>query len=196
MVRGDLSAPTCTTCHGNHGATPPGFASVANVCSTCHVFQAQLFDSSPHKEAFVVSRPSGLRDLSQQSRHPPSDGRAYRNGRQGRLHAMPHRGRRRFCCRGKNETTISPACGGNRRCRSNFESCRAVGHGGEPGQSGSRTSQGRPDQSASYGSQLSTLPASNPKSNPEWKLRRRTTRRGKRPWLNAITGVSDWGCLW
>jgi predicted CXXCH cytochrome family protein len=52
VVRGDLSAPTCTTCHGNHGATPPGFASVANVCSTCHVFQAQLFDSSPHKEAF------------------------------------------------------------------------------------------------------------------------------------------------
>jgi len=23
-VRGDLSAPTCTTCHGNHGAVPPG----------------------------------------------------------------------------------------------------------------------------------------------------------------------------
>lgn len=52
-VRGDLSAPTCTTCHGNHGATPPGVASVANVCSSCHVFQAQLFDSSPHKEAFA-----------------------------------------------------------------------------------------------------------------------------------------------
>ena len=53
VVRGDLSAPTCTTCHGNHGATPPGFASVANVCSTCHVFQAQLFDSSPHHAAFA-----------------------------------------------------------------------------------------------------------------------------------------------
>ena len=53
VVRGDLSAPTCTTCHGNHGATPPGVASVVNVCSTCHVFQAQLFDSSPHQEAFA-----------------------------------------------------------------------------------------------------------------------------------------------
>jgi len=53
VERGDLSAPTCTTCHGNHGATPPGVASVANVCSTCHVFQAQLFDSSPHKAAFA-----------------------------------------------------------------------------------------------------------------------------------------------
>jgi cytochrome c553 len=49
-VRGDLSAPTCTTCHGNHGAAPPGVASVANVCSTCHAFQAQLFEKSPHKE--------------------------------------------------------------------------------------------------------------------------------------------------
>jgi hypothetical protein len=52
VVRGDLSAPTCTTCHGNHGAAPPGVASVEFVCSTCHVFQAQLFDSSPHKPAF------------------------------------------------------------------------------------------------------------------------------------------------
>jgi hypothetical protein len=55
VVRGDFSAPTCTTCHGNHGATPPGVASVANVCSTCHVFQAQLFDSSPHKGAFAAA---------------------------------------------------------------------------------------------------------------------------------------------
>jgi predicted CXXCH cytochrome family protein len=54
-VRGDLSAPTCTTCHGNHGAAPPGVASVTNVCSTCHVFQAQLFESSPHKAAFSAA---------------------------------------------------------------------------------------------------------------------------------------------
>lgn len=52
VVRGDLSAPTCTTCHGNHGAAPPGVASVANVCSTCHVFQAQQFEMSPHKAVF------------------------------------------------------------------------------------------------------------------------------------------------
>ncbi len=54
VVRGDLSAPTCTTCHGNHGATPPGVASVEFVCSTCHAFQAQLFDQSPHKDAFTA----------------------------------------------------------------------------------------------------------------------------------------------
>jgi len=53
VERGDLSAPTCTTCHGNHAATPPGVASVANVCSSCHVFQAQLFAASPHQQAFA-----------------------------------------------------------------------------------------------------------------------------------------------
>jgi len=51
-VRGDLSAPTCTTCHGNHGAAPPGVGSVRNVCATCHVFQSQMFDKSTHKAAF------------------------------------------------------------------------------------------------------------------------------------------------
>ena len=51
-VRGDLSAPTCTTCHGNHGATPPGVGNVENICSNCHVFQAQLYDKSPHKAAY------------------------------------------------------------------------------------------------------------------------------------------------
>ena len=55
VERGDLSAPTCTTCHGNHGAAPPGVASVKNVCSTCHIFQSQLFEQSPHKAAFEAA---------------------------------------------------------------------------------------------------------------------------------------------
>lgn len=50
--RQDLSAPTCNDCHGNHGATPPGIASVANVCGQCHVRQAELFQASPHKVVF------------------------------------------------------------------------------------------------------------------------------------------------
>ena len=49
---GDLAAPTCATCHGNHGAAPPGVASIERVCGTCHVFQEQLFDQSPHKAAW------------------------------------------------------------------------------------------------------------------------------------------------
>jgi len=48
----DLSAPTCNDCHGNHGAAPPGIASVANVCGQCHARQAELFQTSPHKSAF------------------------------------------------------------------------------------------------------------------------------------------------
>lgn len=51
-ARGDLSAPTCTTCHGNHGAAPPGVDSVQNVCSTCHVFQTQMYEKSSHMAAF------------------------------------------------------------------------------------------------------------------------------------------------
>ncbi len=51
-VKQDLSAPTCNDCHGNHGATPPGIASVANVCGQCHARQAELFQTSPHKKAF------------------------------------------------------------------------------------------------------------------------------------------------
>jgi hypothetical protein len=51
-VRGDLSAPTCTTCHGNHGAAPPGVDKVQNVCSNCHTFQDQMYEKSSHKKAF------------------------------------------------------------------------------------------------------------------------------------------------
>ncbi|MBI4537723.1 MAG: cytochrome c3 family protein [candidate division NC10 bacterium] len=51
--KGDLSAPTCNVCHGNHGATPPGVGSVANVCGTCHSVPAEFFAKSPHQQAFA-----------------------------------------------------------------------------------------------------------------------------------------------
>ena len=73
-VRGDLSAPTCTTCHGNHGAAPPGVASVENVCSTCHALQAQLFDTSRHKAAFIsAGLPGCVTCHSNHQIHKPSD---------------------------------------------------------------------------------------------------------------------------
>jgi Cytochrome c3/Doubled CXXCH motif (Paired_CXXCH_1) len=53
LAQGDTSAPTCSTCHGNHGATPPGVSSVANVCGTCHAMNEQLFEKSPHGAAFA-----------------------------------------------------------------------------------------------------------------------------------------------
>ena len=51
LEKGDLSAPTCITCHGNHGATPPGTTEVGQVCGKCHVRQRELFAKSPHAEA-------------------------------------------------------------------------------------------------------------------------------------------------
>ncbi len=52
-VKGDLSAPTCNNCHGNHGATPPGITWVGNVCGQCHSVMADLFKKSVHAKAFV-----------------------------------------------------------------------------------------------------------------------------------------------
>jgi N-acetylglutamate synthase-like GNAT family acetyltransferase len=52
LKRGDTSAPTCSTCHGSHGAAPPGVNQVANVCSQCHVREAELFRASTKKGIF------------------------------------------------------------------------------------------------------------------------------------------------
>lgn len=51
--RGDLSAPSCASCHGNHGATPPEVSSVAAVCGTCHVLLENLYKESPHQPVFA-----------------------------------------------------------------------------------------------------------------------------------------------
>jgi predicted CXXCH cytochrome family protein len=50
--RGDLSAPSCASCHGNHGATPPQVSSIAAVCGTCHPIMEELYNGSPHKPVF------------------------------------------------------------------------------------------------------------------------------------------------
>jgi len=50
--RGDLTAPTCNDCHGNHGAAPPGVESVAFVCGQCHGREANLFRASPKHAGF------------------------------------------------------------------------------------------------------------------------------------------------
>jgi hypothetical protein len=44
----DPRAPSCATCHGTHGAAPPGFSEVANVCGSCHSATQDYFLSSPH----------------------------------------------------------------------------------------------------------------------------------------------------
>jgi cytochrome c3-like protein len=52
LVERDLAAPTCNSCHGNHGAFPPGADSVAAVCGQCHVTQKDFFIAGPHRAAF------------------------------------------------------------------------------------------------------------------------------------------------
>jgi cytochrome c7-like protein len=44
--KGDISAPTCNDCHGNHGATPPGVDRLVFVCGNCHLREAELFRKS------------------------------------------------------------------------------------------------------------------------------------------------------
>lgn len=52
LGRGDLSAPTCNDCHGNHGAVPPGVDSVSLVCGHCHGREADLFRASAKRDGF------------------------------------------------------------------------------------------------------------------------------------------------
>ena len=52
LEKGDLSAPTCVRCHGNHGAAPPQIDSVANACGSCHGKVAKLFENTRMKHGF------------------------------------------------------------------------------------------------------------------------------------------------
>jgi hypothetical protein len=56
LVEGDVSAPACNDCHGNHGATPPEVKSVANVCGQCHGREALLFNASSHLAIFEARK--------------------------------------------------------------------------------------------------------------------------------------------
>ncbi len=56
---GDLSAPACNDCHGNHSAVPPGVTSVMFVCGTCHASNEALFQQSSHNEYFTMLEKPG-----------------------------------------------------------------------------------------------------------------------------------------
>jgi hypothetical protein len=45
----DLRAPTCSTCHGTHGAAPPGYQQVANVCGQCHTATQDYYMQGAHR---------------------------------------------------------------------------------------------------------------------------------------------------
>jgi hypothetical protein len=50
----DLRAPTCSTCHGTHGAAPPGFQEVANVCGQCHTVTEDYYLAGAHRSGMVT----------------------------------------------------------------------------------------------------------------------------------------------
>lgn len=56
LERGDAGAPTCATCHGSHGAAPPGFAQVGFVCGRCHQQTEEYFSQSVHGSIPVFPR--------------------------------------------------------------------------------------------------------------------------------------------
>jgi cytochrome c553 len=59
LQKSDLNAPACNSCHGNHGAAPPGAASVVAVCGNCHQTNEELYQKSAHKEVFAQKKLSG-----------------------------------------------------------------------------------------------------------------------------------------
>lgn len=52
IEEGDLTAPTCNDCHGNHGAAPPEVTSVSKVCGQCHAMMEDFFVGGGHDEYF------------------------------------------------------------------------------------------------------------------------------------------------
>jgi len=78
----DFRAPNCATCHGTHGAAPPGFEEVANVCGSCHSATQDNYLKSPHASddelspkcvnchgRYDVSEPSEAMYLGGEARH-------------------------------------------------------------------------------------------------------------------------------
>ncbi len=74
LKKGDVSAPTCNDCHGNHGAVPPEVGSVANACGTCHGKIAELFSGTRMKHQFEeVKLPGCATCHGYHDIHKPSD---------------------------------------------------------------------------------------------------------------------------
>jgi len=74
LERGDVSAPTCSTCHGGHGATPPDVESVSLVCAQCHIREADLFRASSKKALFeTISQPECVTCHSNHAIQHPQD---------------------------------------------------------------------------------------------------------------------------
>lgn len=54
LIEGAVAAaPSCASCHGVHGATPPGVGDVDKVCGGCHTETRAAFREGPHYAAML-----------------------------------------------------------------------------------------------------------------------------------------------
>jgi predicted CXXCH cytochrome family protein len=53
LERSNAAAPDCTSCHGVHGAAPPGVGDVDKVCGSCHQQTRQAFLAGPHYQGML-----------------------------------------------------------------------------------------------------------------------------------------------
>jgi predicted CXXCH cytochrome family protein len=56
LEQANAAAPDCTSCHGVHGATPPGVGDVDKVCGSCHEQTRQAFLAGPHYRAMLDAK--------------------------------------------------------------------------------------------------------------------------------------------
>ena len=59
LEKGDLSAPACNDCHGNHGAVPPNTRDISRVCGNCHGREGELFAGSKVAETLQLEGKRG-----------------------------------------------------------------------------------------------------------------------------------------
>jgi len=74
LEKGELSAPACNDCHGNHGARPPRTRDISLVCGNCHGREGELFAQSKVKETLEFEGKRGC--VTCHSNHdvkPPTD---------------------------------------------------------------------------------------------------------------------------
>lgn len=53
IEEGSSAAPNCTSCHGVHGATPPGVGDVDKICGACHEQTRRAFLAGPHYAGMI-----------------------------------------------------------------------------------------------------------------------------------------------
>jgi cytochrome c3-like protein len=54
LVQANDNAPTCASCHGSHGAAPPGIGDVDKVCGQCHATARGYYREGPHARALAA----------------------------------------------------------------------------------------------------------------------------------------------